>query len=53
MVRDAVVDRVLTSPGVCQIRTDVERQIRDGELTPALAAQLILEAADQPPMASS
>ncbi|MCH9729102.1 MAG: methylmalonyl Co-A mutase-associated GTPase MeaB [Actinomycetia bacterium] len=53
MVRDAVVDRVLTSPGVCQIRTDVERQIRDGELTPALAAQQILEAADQPPMASS
>ncbi len=52
MVRDAVVDRVLTSPGVCQIRTDVERQIRDGELTPALAAQLILEAADQPPASS-
>ncbi len=52
MVRDAVVDRVLTSPGVCQIRTDVERQVRDGELTPALAAQQILDAADQPPMAS-
>lgn len=52
MVREAVVDRVLTSPGVCQIRTDVERQVRDGELTPALAAQLILEAADQPPASS-
>lgn len=47
MVRDAVLDRVLTSPGVRRIRTDVERRVRDGELTPALAAQQILEAADQ------
>ncbi|GJF12416.1 ATPase/protein kinase [Mycolicibacterium cyprinidarum] len=49
MVRDAVLDRVLTSPGVRQIRTDIERQVRDGDLTPALAAQQILDAADQSP----
>ncbi len=52
MVRDVVVERVLTSPGVRQIQTDVERKVRDGELTPALAAQQILDAADQPPTAS-
>lgn len=45
MVRDAVLDRVLTSPGVRAIRADVERRVRDGELTPALAAQAILDAA--------
>ncbi|MCH9667074.1 MAG: methylmalonyl Co-A mutase-associated GTPase MeaB [Actinomycetia bacterium] len=49
MVRDTVVDRVLTSPGVRRIRSDVERRVRDGELTPALAARLLLEAADRPP----
>ncbi|WP_197507739.1 methylmalonyl Co-A mutase-associated GTPase MeaB [Mycobacterium sp. ACS4331] len=46
MVRDAVLDRVLTNPAVRRIRPDVERQVRDGELTPALAAQRILDAAD-------
>jgi len=45
MVRDAVLDRVLTSPAVKSIRADVERQVRDGDLTPALAAQRILDAA--------
>ncbi len=45
MVRDAVLDRVLTNPEVRRIRGDVERQVRDGELTPALAAQQILDAA--------
>jgi LAO/AO transport system kinase len=49
MVRDTVLDRVLTSPEVRQIRSDIERQVRDGELTPALAAQQILDAADQSP----
>ena len=48
MVRDTVLDRVLTSPGVRRTRTDIERQVRDGELTPTLAAQQILAAADQP-----
>ncbi len=49
MVRDAVLDRVLSNPEVKSIRAEVERQVRDGELTPALAAQAILDAADRPP----
>jgi LAO/AO transport system kinase len=44
MVRDTVLDRVLSHPEVKAIRADVERQVRDGELTPALAAQAILDA---------
>jgi len=46
MVRDAVLDRVLASPAVARIRAEVEQQVRDGELTPALGAQRILDAAD-------
>jgi LAO/AO transport system kinase len=46
MVRDAVLDRVLSHPAVKEIRAEVERQVRDGELTPALAAQRILDASD-------
>ena len=46
MVRDTVLERVLTHPAVKKIRVEVERQVRDGELTPALAAQQILDAAD-------
>jgi LAO/AO transport system kinase len=45
MVRDAVLDRVLSHPEVRRIRAEVERQVRDGELTPALAAREILDAA--------
>ncbi|MBW0012059.1 methylmalonyl Co-A mutase-associated GTPase MeaB [Mycobacterium sp.] len=45
LVRDAVVDRVLSNPEVRRIRADVERQVKTGELTPALAAQRILAAA--------
>ena len=45
MVRDTVLDRVLSSAGVRAVRADVERRVRDGELTPALAAQEILDAA--------
>ncbi len=47
MVRDAVLDRVLSHPAVRTQRAEIERQVRDGELTPALAAQRILEAAEQ------
>ncbi len=47
MVRDAVLDRVLTHPAVTGIRAEVERQVRDGQLTPALAAQQLLDAAEQ------
>jgi LAO/AO transport system kinase len=45
MVRDAVLDRVLTNPAVREIRADVESRVKAGELTPALAAQQILSAA--------
>ena len=45
IVRDTVLDRVLTHPEVRRIRADVERRIREGELTPTLAAQAILDAA--------
>lgn len=43
MVRDAVLDRVLTNPAVRKMRADVERRVRAGELTPAMAAQQILD----------
>jgi LAO/AO transport system kinase len=46
MVRDEVLDRVLTNPDVKRIRAEVEQQVRDGELTAGLAAQRILRAAD-------
>jgi len=46
MVRDTVLDRVLSHPAVKGMRAEVERQVRDGELTPALAAQRILDAAE-------
>ena len=45
MVRDTILDQVLSNPAVRAIRADVERQVRAGELTPALAAQQILSAA--------
>ncbi|WP_134428703.1 methylmalonyl Co-A mutase-associated GTPase MeaB [Mycobacterium ulcerans] len=45
MVRDAVLDRVLSNPDVRKIQADVERRVRAGELTPALAAQQILDTA--------
>jgi LAO/AO transport system kinase len=48
MVRDTVLDRVLSSTGVRAVRAEVERRVRDGELTPALAAQEILDAAERP-----
>jgi LAO/AO transport system kinase len=48
MVRDAVLDRVASSATVRANRHDLERRVRDGELTPALAAQEILDMVDQP-----
>ncbi|MEI7715367.1 MAG: methylmalonyl Co-A mutase-associated GTPase MeaB [Mycobacterium sp.] len=44
MVRDTVLDRVLSNPEVRRIRTEVERRVKAGELTPALAAEQILKA---------
>jgi LAO/AO transport system kinase len=45
LVRDTVLDRVLSHPAVRQLKTGIEEQVRQGELTPALAAQQILDAA--------
>ena len=45
MVRDTVLDRVLSNPAVRKIRADVERQVKAGELPPAMGAQQILKAA--------
>ncbi|MUL63158.1 ATPase/protein kinase [Mycobacterium sp. CBMA 234] len=45
MVRDTVLDRVLSNPAVKAHRDEVERQVRDGELTPTLAAHLIIDLA--------
>jgi LAO/AO transport system kinase len=45
MVRDTVLDRVLSNPAVRKARAEVERRVLAGELTPALAAQQILELA--------
>jgi LAO/AO transport system kinase len=45
MVRDTVLDRLLSNPAVRKARADVERRVLTGELTPALAAQQILELA--------
>ena len=45
LVRDTVLDRVLSHPGVRQIKKDIEERVRQGELTPALAAQQILDTA--------
>jgi LAO/AO transport system kinase len=46
MVRDAVLERVLSHPEVRRIRADVEARVRAGELTPTLAAQELLNAAE-------
>jgi LAO/AO transport system kinase len=45
MVRDTVLDRVLSNPAVRKARAEVERQVLAGKLTPAMAAQQILEIA--------
>lgn len=37
--------QVLTDAGEFEVSGDVERRVRDGEMTPALAAQQILDAA--------
>jgi GTPase len=47
MVSDTVLDRILSHPDVRRIRAEVERRVREGELTPALAAQEILAAAER------
>lgn len=53
LVRDTVLDRVLSHPAVRQLKTGIEDQVRRGELTPALAAQQILDAAAAGPAPSA
>ncbi|UQX09331.1 methylmalonyl Co-A mutase-associated GTPase MeaB [Candidatus Mycobacterium methanotrophicum] len=45
MVKDTVLDRLLSHPAVRKAKADVERQVLAGDLTPALAAQQILKLA--------
>jgi len=49
MVRDTVLDRVLSNPAVRKMRAEVERQVLAGELTPAMAAQQILKVTSEEP----
>jgi LAO/AO transport system kinase len=42
VVRDRLLDRLQSDPGVREALPDVERAVRDGELTPTLAAQRLL-----------
>src|SRR5246500_888135 len=53
MVRESVLDRVLSHPAVKDIRAEVERQVRDGELTAALGAERILDATSADPTSGS
>jgi LAO/AO transport system kinase len=48
MVRDAVLDRVTSNAAVRDHRAEVERRVREGDLTPALGAQRILDLVDPP-----
>ncbi|RSM54231.1 methylmalonyl Co-A mutase-associated GTPase MeaB [Amycolatopsis sp. WAC 01376] len=49
MVREQLLGRLAAHPDVRAVVPDVERAVRDGELTPTLAAQRILEAFSGPP----
>lgn len=44
LVRDAVLERALSDPAVREVRSEAEQQVLSGQLTPALAAQRILDA---------
>ncbi len=43
VVRDRLLDRLQSDPGVRDALPDVERAVRNGELTPTLAAQRLLD----------
>ena len=47
MVRDTVLDRVLSNPAVRKVGAEVERKVIAGDLTPALAAEQILKVASE------
>jgi LAO/AO transport system kinase len=44
MVRDRVLGRLKDHPEVKDMRSELEREVQVGELTPALAADRILDA---------
>lgn len=46
MVQDTLLSRLAADPDVKTIASDVERQVREGTLTAALAAQAIIDAFD-------
>jgi len=46
MVREQLLDRLHDDPAVRALRTETEQQVREGEVTAALAAQRILTAFD-------
>ncbi|MCK9904558.1 methylmalonyl Co-A mutase-associated GTPase MeaB [Frankia sp. Cpl3] len=46
MVQDRLLTRLRDHPGVQAVTADIERRVRDGVLTPSLAADAILEAFD-------
>ena len=43
MVRDRMMDRLLTDPGLKERLPELTREVRTGDLTPTLAAQQILD----------
>jgi LAO/AO transport system kinase len=47
MVHDQLLTRLHTDPGVRALAPTLERQVRDGTLTPTLAAEALLTAFDQ------
>ena len=47
MVDEQLIDRLLRDPDVRAVRGDIERRVREGTLTAALAAQAIIEAFDR------
>ncbi len=49
MVRDELLERLRSHPGVRDVTPGVERGLRDGELTATLAAERILEAFGEQP----
>ncbi|MEU1812628.1 methylmalonyl Co-A mutase-associated GTPase MeaB [Micromonospora aurantiaca (nom. illeg.)] len=50
MVRAELLDRLRTHPRVRALAPEVERQVADGTLTPALAAEHLLAAFAEPPV---
>ena len=46
MVHDTLMARLEADPDVRSVAADVERQLREGTLTAALAAQSIIDAFD-------